>query len=33
MSITLTTLRSQVRDMADLDATDLSDTLIDQFAR
>ena len=33
MAITLTTLRSQVRDMADLDATDLSDGLIDQFAR
>jgi hypothetical protein len=33
MAITLTTLRSQVRDMADLDETDLSDTLIDQFAR
>ena len=33
MAITLTTLRSQVRDMADLDETDLSHTLIDQFAR
>jgi hypothetical protein len=33
MAITLTTLRSQVRDMADLDATDLSNTIIDQFAR
>ena len=33
MAITLTTLRSQVRDMADLDETDLSNTLIDQFAR
>ena len=33
MSITLTTLRSQVRDMADLDETDLPDSLIDQFAR
>ena len=33
MAITLTTLRSQVRDMADLDETDLSDTIIDQFAR
>ena len=33
MAITLTTLRSQVRDMADLDATDLSDSVIDQFAR
>ena len=33
MAITLTTLRSQVRDMADLDATDLSDAVIDQFAR
>jgi hypothetical protein len=28
MSITLTTLRSQVRDMADLDETDLSDSLL-----
>ena len=33
MAITLTTLRSQVRDMADLDETDLSDAVIDQFAR
>jgi hypothetical protein len=33
MAITLTTLRSQVRDMSDLDATDLSDAVIDQFAR
>ena len=33
MSITLTTLRSQVRNMADLDETDLPDTIIDQFAR
>jgi len=33
MAITLTTLRSQVRDMADLDSTDLSDAVIDQFAR
>ena len=33
MAITLTTLRSQVRDMADLDETDLSDSIIDQFAR
>ena len=33
MTITLTTLRSQVRDMSDLDATDLSDGVIDQFAR
>ena len=33
MAITLTTLRSQVRDMADLDETDLSNTIIDQFAR
>ena len=33
MSITLTTLRSQVRQMADLDETDLPDTVIDQFAR
>jgi len=33
MAITLTTLRSQVRDMSDLDATDLSDGVIDQFAR
>jgi hypothetical protein len=33
MTITLTELRSQVRDMADLDETDLPDTLIDQFAR
>ena len=33
MAITLTTLRSQVRDMADLDETDLSNAVIDQFAR
>ena len=33
MSITLATLRSQVRQMADLDETDLPDTVIDQFAR
>ena len=33
MSITLQTLRDQVRDMADLDETDLSNALIDQFAR
>ena len=33
MAITLTTLRSQVRDMADLDETDLPNSLIDQFAR
>ena len=33
MAITLTTLRSQVRDMADLDESDLSNAVIDQFAR
>lgn len=33
MSITLTQLRSQVRTMADLDETDLPDTIVDQFAR
>ena len=33
MSISLTTLRSQVRSMADLDETDLPDSVIDQFAR
>ena len=33
MSITLTTLRSQVRSMADLDEVDLPDSIIDQFAR
>jgi hypothetical protein len=33
MSITLTTLRTQVRAMADLDEEDLPDTIIDQFAR
>ena len=33
MAITLTTLRAQVRDMADLDETDLPNRLIDQFAR
>ena len=33
MSVTLTTLRSQVRNMADLDEVDLPDTIIDQFAR
>ena len=33
MSITLTQLRTQVRNMVDLDETDLPDTIIDQFAR
>jgi hypothetical protein len=33
MSITLTELRTQVRNMVDLDQTDLPDTIIDQFAR
>ena len=33
MAITLTTVRAQVRDMADLDETDLPNSLIDQFAR
>lgn len=33
MSVTLTTLRSQVRNMADLDEVDLPDVIIDQFAR
>jgi hypothetical protein len=33
MSITLATLRTQVRNMADLDTEDLPDSLIDQFAR
>ena len=33
MAITLTTLRSQVRDMSDLDEVDLSNAVIDQFAR
>lgn len=33
MAISLATLRSQVRDMADLDETDLSDSVIDQYAR
>jgi hypothetical protein len=33
MAITLTTLRAQVREMADLDETDLSNSIIDQFAR
>jgi hypothetical protein len=33
MSITLTTLRTQVRAMADLDEEDLPDAIIDQFAR
>lgn len=33
MSVTLTTLRSQVRSMADLDEVDLPDSIIDQFAR
>jgi len=31
--ITLNTLRDQVRAMADLDETDLSDSVIDQFAK
>ena len=33
MSITLTQLRTQVRDMVDLDETDLPDAIVDQFAR
>lgn len=33
MSVTLTTLRTQVRNMADLDEVDLPDSIIDQFAR
>jgi hypothetical protein len=33
MSISLNTLRSQVRTMADLDEVDLPDTIVDQFAR
>jgi len=33
MSITLNTLRTQVRNMADLDEVDLPDSIIDQFAR
>jgi len=33
MSITLSTLRTQVRSMADLDEVDLPNTIIDQFAR
>ena len=33
MTITLSTLRTQVRNMADLDETDLPDSIIDQFAR
>ena len=33
MSITLATLRTQVRNMADLDEVDLPNTIIDQFAR
>ena len=33
MSISLNTLRTQVRTMADLDEVDLPDTIIDQFAR
>jgi hypothetical protein len=33
MSITLAQLRTQVRNMADLDETDLPDSIIDQFAR
>jgi hypothetical protein len=33
MSITLSTLRTQVRAMADLDEEDLPDVIIDQFAR
>ncbi len=33
MSITLTELRTQVRNMADLDEVDLPDSIIDQFAR
>jgi hypothetical protein len=33
MSITLTQLRTQVRNMADLDEVDLPDIIVDQFAR
>ena len=33
MSITLTELRTQVRNMVDLDETDLPDAIVDQFAR
>ncbi len=33
MSITLTELRTQVRNMADLDEVDLPDSIVDQFAR
>jgi hypothetical protein len=33
MSISLATLRTQVRNMADLDEVDLPDTIVDQFAR
>ena len=33
MSITLTQLRTQVRNMADLDEVDLPDSIVDQFAR
>jgi hypothetical protein len=33
MSITLAQLRTQVRNMADLDEVDLPDSIIDQFAR
>ena len=33
MSITLTELRTQVRNMVDLDETDLPDSIVDQFAR
>ena len=33
MSITLTELRTQVRNMVDLDETDLPDAIIDQFAK
>ena len=33
MSISLTTLRTQVRNMADLDEVDLPDSIVDQFAR
>ena len=33
MSISLNTLRSQVRTMADLDEVDLPNTIVDQFAR
>jgi len=33
MSITLTDLRTQVRNMVDLDETDLPDSVVDQFAR